>query len=106
MAETATKTNTPRTARAPRKPAASRTTAAKAKTTATEAPPAEEVAAATPQTLTFSLAQLGDTKNYSTFDISQDVNGNATGCVGKFYAPLGTQVVKIRVEGPMDGVSE
>lgn len=103
MAETATKTNTPRTARPPRKPAASRTTAAKAK--ATEAPPAEEVAAAT-QALTFSLAQLGDTKNYSTFDISQDVNGNATGCVGKFYAPLGTQVVKIRVEGPMDGVSE
>lgn len=101
MAETATKTTTPRT-RTPRKPATSRTTATKSK--AAETPSTEDVAAT--QALTFSLAQLGDTKNFSTFDISQDVNGNATGCVGKFYAPLGTEVVKIKVEGPMDGASE
>lgn len=93
MAETATKTATPRTRT--RKPAG--TAAAKA----APAPTPKEEPTESTQKLTFSLASMGDTKNYSTFDISTDVNGNATGCVGKFYAPLGTEVVKILVEGPM-----
>lgn len=99
MAETATKTTNPRS-RA--RSTTAKTTATKATTAAKTTPPVEEEASGEVQKITVTLAPLADTKNYSTFDISKDVDGNATGCVGKFYAPLGTETVKVLIVGPVD----
>lgn len=95
MPETAAKTTNPR--------ARSRSTAAK--TAATKAAPPKPADDGR-QKLTFSLAYIADTKSYSTWDLSKDVDANATGCVGKLYAPLGTEEVKVLVVGPVMGDAE
>lgn len=97
MAETATKTTNPRSRRAT---TAAKPKAAPATTAAKASAPAEEDTSDV-QKITATLAPLADTKNYSTFDISKDVDGNATGCVGKFYAPLGTETVRVQIVGPV-----
>lgn len=98
MAEaTATKTTTPRR-RAAAKPAA------KAASKPAEAAPAESADDGITK-VTFELANSGETKRYSTFDLSTDKDGNATGCVGKVYAPLGTETVKVLLAGPAEVVS-
>jgi len=96
MAETATKTTTPRR-RTPTKPAA---TKAPTKAAATEQAPEE-----TTTKITFELALTGETKRYATFDLAADKDGHATGCVGKVYAPLGTETVKVLLAGPAEVVN-
>jgi hypothetical protein len=91
MAETATRTTTPR----------KRASAAKAAAPAKAAPKASEApAVATDGDVTkiqFELAHTGDTKNYAKFEVP---TGN--GCVGSIYAPLGTVTVKVLLIGPAD----
>jgi hypothetical protein len=45
------------------------------------------------------LVHAGDTKSYATFTPPKD-----SGCVGKLYAPLGTETVKVLLIGPADVV--
>lgn len=101
MAETAAKTTTPR------RPRQRATTAGKAATApAKPRRPAPKKAAQVEASFTFDLAPVGDTKNFSLFDQGTDVNGNKTGCVGKYYAPLGTTAVQVTITGPSDVVEE
>lgn len=124
MAETATatpaKTTTPRrprsagtAAKAPAKaaaaPAAPKAAATKpAAKPATKAaaplePPApvvEEAPADDRMAIVFAPAPKGATRRYTTFDLSMDIDGNATGCVGTVYAPPGTEEVKVQLIGP------
>lgn len=51
----------------------------------------------TAQEYTFDLEPMGETRNYTLFDQSTDRSGTSTGCVGKFYAPLGTTRVVVTV---------
>jgi hypothetical protein len=41
------------------------------------------------------MEHAGDTKTYSKWQPPKD-----SGCVGTYYAPLGTEVVKVLLEGP------
>ena len=41
------------------------------------------------------MEHMGDTKTYSKWQPPKD-----SGCVGTYYAPLGTEVVKVLLEGP------
>ena len=96
MATTAEKTTVPaRTrasrAKAPAKPAA---------TTPAAAPVDDTDAAELQKVGPFELPALDPSKSYAKFDLSVDVDGNATGCVGTVYAPLGTTSVKVVYYGP------
>ena len=95
MAETATKTTTPR------KRAATRTTTAKTTTSTPVAKPADDGRTK----ITFTLNHVEDTKSYAKFSLDTDVDGNKTGCVGTVYAPLGTEEVKVLFVGPAEAVS-
>lgn len=104
MADTTAKTTT-----TPRKRAASTTRAATtrkapAAKAAPKTAPAEEEAENGHTVITFQVPHTVDTKSYAKFDLATDVDGNATGCVGSVYAPLGTEVVKVRLEGPADAL--
>lgn len=97
MAETATKaTTTPRRTRTPAKPAV------KPAAKAAPAKAAPEPEAAATVKVAFAVAKGDETKSYQKFDLSKDLDGNATGCVGTVYAPLGTMEVKIQLVGPAD----
>ena len=107
MAETTTKTTTPRargaraastTRTAAAKPAASKATPAKAAT------PAKEETADDIVKVAFVLPAGEETKRYQKFDVKFDVDGNSTGCVGTVYAPPGTVQVKVQLAGPADVV--
>lgn len=75
-------------------------------TTPTEKPKAEKPKAAKPaepvveaaeesiQRLRFNMEHVGDTKTYSKFQPPEGMG------VGTYYAPLGTQAVKVLLEGP------
>lgn len=95
MAETATKTTTPRRPRAATKAAPAAKPAAK--TVAKAAAPVEEPER---ERYVMSLEYTGDTKSYAVF-----VPPSGSGCVGKFYAPLGTEEVKVQLAGPADAVA-
>jgi len=73
-----------------------------AKTTpakATKAAPAKAAATSTGEDgrtrVPVVLVYVGDTKSYAVF-----VPPAGSGCVGKFYAPLGTEEVKVLLIGP------
>lgn len=92
MEETMPNTTTPRARRAA------------SGTKATAKPAATPKAAATPPTtedgltrVTLELVKGDDTKSFATFQPPKD-----SGCVGKFYAPLGTETVKVLLIGPAD----
>lgn len=90
-------TDTPKTAAPVRKTRRSGTRATGTTTVAKSATtPAPRKA---PQEVTFSLAKLQETKGRIHFDQSTTVDGHDTGCVGKFYAPLGTKEVKVTLVG-------
>jgi len=78
------------------KPTQKPATAPKAK------PPAEETPA-TPETVKVqvNLVYTGDTKKYAKFEPPAD-----SGCVGTFYAPLGTDEVKVLLILPPEAVAE
>lgn len=58
---------------------------------AVETPEAEEAV----QRIRVIMEHKGDTKTYSKWQPPA-----ASGCVGTYYAPLGTKVVKVLLEGP------
>ena len=105
MAETATKTTNPRSRARTTKAAP----AAASKPAATKVAPAK--AAPEPvedgnTRVAFTLdSPFAETKTYTKFDLSVDKEGNATGCVGTIYAPLGTEEVAIRLTGPADAIT-
>lgn len=82
------------------RPARARKAPAKAATKATKAasPP---VAAGGPVTedgltkIVFALVAEGETKRYAVFSPPAD-----SACVGKLYAPIGTQEVRVQLIGP------
>lgn len=92
MAETTTaaKTTRPARARTAAKPAAAKTSAAKVA-------PAEVADDAGKARFTVTLEAQGETKSYAVFTPPE-----GSGCVGKFYAPLGTEIVKVLLIGPAD----
>jgi hypothetical protein len=98
MPETATKTSTPRRTSAARKPAAKAATAKPAPAPAVEETEDERARVA------FTLVPGDETKRYQKFDLAFDKEGNATGCAGTVYAPLGTEVVRIQLVGPASAV--
>jgi len=90
--------------------ARSRKAADDATATPAKATPAKAKAAATPAKAAASttgddgrvrvpivLGYAGDTKSYAVF-----VPPAGSGCVGKFYAPLGTEEVKVLLIGPAE----
>lgn len=93
MAETSTRPNRSRRAAgtakadAPAKATPAKATKAAAKT----APATDENRTKVPVILEYA----GDTKSYAVF-----VPPKSSGCVGKFYAPLGTEEVKLLLIGP------
>jgi hypothetical protein len=66
-------------------------TPAKAAATATRKAPVK--AAAASDAVAFALTPDGSTRTYAKFKAPE-----GSGCVGTFYAPLGTKVVKVRLE--------
>lgn len=95
-------------------PVRGRTTAAKASatkpaTTAAKATPAKAAPAAKVDESTEDLAKVGpielefknETKNYAVFTPPK-----GTGCVGSFYAPLGTTQVRVMLYGPAEALTE
>ncbi len=97
---------------APRRPArgAAAATAAKAPAKTAQKPPAAPKAAAkveeaptAPETVKVqvNLVYTGDTKKYAKFEPPAD-----SGCVGTFYAPLGTDEVKVLLILPPEAVAE
>lgn len=94
MAETATKTAAPRRTRATATKAA-----APAKVATPAAAPAEEETTNLVRTAPFDLEYVGDTKSFAVFTPAKN-----TGCVGKFYAPLGTVQVRVVMYGPPEAV--
>ena len=102
MAETATKTTTPRK----RAATSTRATAAKAAPAkaapAKAAPPAEEEVTKVAVTLGEAFEE---TKSYAKFNLKYDADGNDTGMVGTVYAPLGTEQVRVLLVGPADAVT-
>lgn len=91
MAETTTRPS--RTRKAAEKPAKA-ATPAKAK-----AAPAATVAVGDDgrTRVPVTLDPAGETKSYAVF-----VPPKSSGCVGKFYAPLGTEEVKVLLIGPAE----
>jgi hypothetical protein len=101
MADTAATTRPSRTRRNAK--------AAEAETTPTKATPAKAAKAATPKAAAVTtgedgrtrvpvvLEYVGDTKSYAVFTPPK-----SSGCVGKFYAPLGTEEVKVLLIGPAE----
>lgn len=83
MSET---TNKPAT-----RPAAAR---ARKTTPAKVTAPAPEAVEETAQKVTFELEAKGTTKTFAKFEAPA-----GTGCVGTFYAPLGTKTVKVLLVG-------
>lgn len=71
---------------------ATKATPAKAAATKAEAIEAE----ATPEVEAYvmELERIDDTKSYSRW-----VPPKGSGCVGTFYAPLGTQAVRVKISG-------
>lgn len=91
MAETTT-----RPARTRRAPAAKSTTAAKAAPAKAATPKAEEAPEAVEvEKYVIELENAGETKTYSKW-----VPPVGNGCVGTFYAPLGTETVRVQIVGP------
>jgi len=86
MAET---TNAPSTGA--RKPAAKRTAPAKA--APKKITPTPTAASAETNAVAFALEPLAPTKRWAKFGFPE-----GSGCVGTVYAPLGTKVVKVRLE--------
>lgn len=72
---------------------ASKATPAKAATPKTAETPAEESTEL--QKFVVELEQIEDTKNFARF-----VPPKSSGCVGTFYAPLGTTQVRVQIAGP------
>jgi hypothetical protein len=73
-----------------------RRTAARKPAPAKAAPkPAETADDSTESRVAFPLEHFGTTKSYEVFAPAKD-----TGCVGKFYAPLGTTDVRVLLVGP------
>lgn len=95
---TATKSTVPARTRAARKPATAKAAPATAATEPTIT--AEDEATDLQKVGPFELPALDPSKSYAKFDLSTDVDGNATGCVGTVYAPLGTTSVKVVYYGP------
>jgi hypothetical protein len=94
--------------------ATAKTTTTPRRTRAASAPatkPAAPKAAAKPveeglTKVSFTLAHGEDTKSFAKFPLDKDADGNATGCVGTVYAPLGTTEVKVLLIGPADAIAE
>lgn len=98
MAEAAAKTTNPRSQRQ-RAAATTSTSKAAAKPAATKpavasAPTADDGK----RRFTVELEAAGETKSFAKF-----VPPKESGCVGQFYAPLGTETVKVLLIGPADG---
>jgi hypothetical protein len=96
VAETAAKTTTPR-ARARK----TTTTPAKAAPAKAATAPAKEAPTEDDNTAryAFTMEPAGETKSYAVFSPPK-----STGCVGKLYAPLGTEEVKVLLIGPAEVV--
>lgn len=95
MAETATKTTTtPRRGRTTKAATAAKPATAKAATPST---PVDDGTVK----IQLELEAAGETKSYAVF-----VPPAGTGCVGKFYAPLGTEQVKVLLIGPAEAVAD
>lgn len=94
MAETKTTTTPRRPARSAAATTATKTAAKPAQKPAatTKTTKAVEEAPATPESVKVqvNLVYTGDTKKYAKFEPPAD-----SGCVGTFYAPLGTDEVKV-----------
>jgi len=95
MAETATRPTRTRAART----AATKATPAKAAPAKAESvkATAETDANGTVNRIVLKLEHAGDTKTYSKWTPPA-----GCGCVGTFYAPLGTQSVRIAISGDVD----
>lgn len=91
MPEAATKTTT--TPRRTRKAPAAKPAAKQPATT----PPADDGM----MKIQLELDAAGETKSYAVFTPPP-----GSGCVGKFYAPLGTEQIKVLLIGPADAVAE
>lgn len=104
MPETAAKTTNPRRRRTT--PAATTTTTAATKPRTTTKAAAKKQP--TEAEFTFDLAYIDDTKNYSRFDQSMTVDGNATGFApnSKLYTPLGTTRVVVTISGPASVIED
>lgn len=96
MAET-TSTRPNRSRRTKADTAAAPTKAAPAKATKATAPKAAPASTGTDDRVKTPviLEFTGETKSYAVF-----VPPAGSGCVGKFYAPLGTEEVKVLLIGP------
>ena len=93
MPEAATKTAT--TPRRTRKTPAAKPAASASKPAT--APPADDGM----MKIQLELDAAGETKSYAVFTPPA-----GSGCVGKFYAPLGTEQIKVLLIGPADAVAE
>lgn len=93
MEETMPNTTTPRRSRSAT-PAKAAPKTATPKAASTPAPPTTEDGLSR---VTLELESAGETKSYATFTPPA-----GSGCVGKFYAPLGTTTVKVLLIGPAD----
>lgn len=85
---------TTQTARPARTRAARATKATPAKAAPAKTEVAETEATAEVEAYVFDLEQIEDTKSYSRW-----VPPKGSGCVGTFYAPLGTKAVKVKFSG-------
>lgn len=105
MPETAAKTTNPRRRRTPAASATTTTTAATKPRTTTKTAAKKQP---TEAEFTFDLAYIDDTKNYSRFDQSMTVDGNATGFApnSKLYTPLGTTRVVVTISGPASVIED
>jgi len=95
MSETTT-----RPARARKAATAKTTTPAKEKAPAKATPakaPAVQVGEDGRARVPVQLEAAGETKSYAVF-----IPPKSSGCVGKFYAPLGTEEVKVLLIGPSE----
>lgn len=106
MAETKAATTTPRARRSRATKPATPASATTAKKPATRKPAPKKTQPPAEVAVEFELAYLGETRRYATFNQERDVNDNQTGCVGKFYAPLGTTSVKVILTGPAEVMEE
>lgn len=99
MAETATKTTTPRK-RAAATPRATATKPAPRAAATKPAPKATPAVAEEVQRVQVTLGEMTEeTKSFAKFNLKWDADGNDTGMVGTLYAPLGTRTVKILLVG-------
>jgi hypothetical protein len=93
MAE-ATPTTRPTRTRAAKPAAAKATKAATPKAASAPTPPVTEDGKTR---ITLELEHAGPTKTYEKFTPPA-----SSGCVGQFYAPLGTETVKVLLIGPAE----